>query len=215
MLKYCADSQDRLAAIVPACFWWRTSWVPSGLLQTYQQLRDKAQELKAMPQQLKVDLLKNRRFLASSAKARLKGPCVFGCTTSTAAHATSKARERWYRVPNPSPWPAIDPGNTLCMRCYAWGVSNPRARKRKMDKYGQGDTSIRVNQQYRICDLVNRPDLNGVLVTALHPPDDHDKVLVENHSGDRFRLHFDKLRAPCSDVGPPCPARATAKRRLG
>ena len=130
---------------------------------------------------------------------RLKGPCIFGCRTSGKTTALARRADRWQAVPSPSPWPGIRPGETLCMKCYAWGVSNPRARARRQRDGAQiGLPAIRVGHQYRLGDLRNRTDLNGKLVTVEFLPDDHDRVVVL--LGDvSIRVHSACLQNPVVD----------------
>ena len=80
------------------------------------------------------------------------------------------------------------------MRCYAWGVSNPRARKRKLHEAGlEGTDRVRKALHYRIINLGNRTDLNGLVVRAEMAPDDNGRVMV-SRSNQIYRLRQENLQ---------------------
>ena len=169
------------------------------MLETHQQLRDTASESRTVPSEMKVDNIRWKKRQATQER-RLKGPCIFGCQTSGKTGALARRSERWHAVPSPSPWPGIEPGETLCMKCYAWGVSNPKARAKRQRCEAQiGPPAIRVGHQYRLHNLRSRIELNGQLVTAEYLPDDNDRVVVL--MGDTaIRVHIDSLQNPAVPI---------------
>ena len=208
LIKFAAGTQERLNATMPACKWFKSTWASSGLLETHTQLRALADKEEAEPIALKVDFC-NWRKRKRPTKV-LTGPCVFGCTTSAKTAATSRAKERWCRVPKPSPWPGVKSGEVLCLRCYSWGIGNPKAKKRKAQAISIEECrhpAIRVGHQLRIDGLVNRLELNGGLCTVQNLPDDDDRVVVKQGQK-TLRLHRDNLITPNApmvvSVGPSC-----------
>ena len=184
LIKYASAMPDRLRTSVPGYRWWKSKWQASGMLETHTQLRRLHYTEAIEPNQMQIDHLRWRPRRVQR-KAPLQGPCVFGCTTSTNTIASARTRQRWYRVPAQSPWPGIPPGEVLCMKCYSWGISGPRARARKLAQPYQSDVvRIKIGSQYVIKDLANRTELNGRTVTALMLPDDLDRVMVK--CGDQY-----------------------------
>ena len=194
LLKFAAKSECRLNTQFPACRWFKVLWHPSGLMETQEQLRAFADKARANPAAMRVDTANWKRKKVPAKK--LAGPCIFGCTSSTHTAARGKDRELWYRVPNPSPWPEVSAGEVLCMKCYSWGVGNPKTRKRKAAEIAEPTpAAIKVGRQMRIVGLVNQHDLNGSLCMVANPPDDLDRVTV--FQGERIlRLRLDNLVAP-------------------
>jgi hypothetical protein len=202
LVKFAASEPDRLATKVPAYRWHKTCWVPSGMIETHQQLRELAQRARQCPKTMKVDTARWRK--RKSVKMPLSGPCIFGCPTSTKSTALARTRERWHKVPHPSPWPGVRAGEVLCMKCYNSGVVNPRTRKRKLQQLsGAGQVVLKVGQQYRLRGLRNRSDLNGKLVSLLYMPDDGGRVTVA-YCDSMLRVHLDHLAHPaellCEEV---------------
>ena len=120
---------------------------------------------------------------SNSKNILLTGPCLFGCSYSTTSSTKST---RWYRVPSPSPWPWVSSGETLCARCYSWGIGNPRAavraaaRKRPLPRVGDAmSRSLTVGRQVELQNLRNHLELNGMKATVTIPPDDAERVTVE------------------------------------
>ena len=201
LIRFAAQSPDRLGTVIPMFKWWKSKWIPSGMLESHIQLRQLPNIAPILPTDMKVDHQRWKRGRKEGVvpKQALTGPCVFGCATSLKATATAKSTQRWYRVPVPSPWPGIASGETLCMRCYAWGVSNPRARKRKQQAAGLGIASkVCKSSFYRIIGLSNRTDLNGLVCRAEMLPDDAGRVMVSCNS-QLYRLRQDNLQ-PASDA---------------
>jgi hypothetical protein len=158
-------------------------WKATGLLETHCQLRQLQNTEAIEPHQMQIDHLRWRPRLQK--KAPLRGPCTFGCTTSTFTMVRGYSLERWFRVPAQSPWPGVSPGEILCAKCYSWGIGGPRTRARKLARQRRDDTiCIRIGSQYVVKDLVNSAELNGRIVVALMLPDDNDRVMVK--CGDRY-----------------------------
>ena len=66
------------------------------------------------------------------------------------------------------------------MKCYSWGVGNPRASRRRRSAAVQThEVTIKVDGLYEVTGLINKTDVNGKVVKALARPDDQDRVLVE------------------------------------
>ena len=178
LIKFASKTTDRLRTTIPVCRWWKVKWHPSGMLETHQRLRQLSNVAPIGPDQLQVDYQRWKR--RKPPKVAITGPCIFGCTTSTKANPTSRAKQRWCHVPSPSPWPGVASGEVLCMKCYSWGVGNPRASRRRRSAAVQTqELTIKVDGLYEVTGLINKTDINGKVVKALARPDDQDRVLVE------------------------------------
>ena len=197
LIKFASKSVDRLRTNIPVCKWWKVKWYPSGMLEAHQQLRQLSNVAPIYPNQMQVDHQRWKRRRPPM-KVALTGPCIFGCTVSTKANPTSRAKERWCHVPSPSPWPGVASGEVLCMKCYSWGVGNPRAsmRRRKAAELPQ-DLTIKVGSLYEVTGLMNKIDLNGSVVKACARPDDPDRVLVK--LGERILRLAKHNLAPLAD----------------
>ena len=147
LLKFASLSPIRLCTAMPAYRWWQSKWKPSGLLETHQQLRECGARTRMPNADMRVDNLRWRPRKQVASKKTLTGPCIFGCRTSAQSTALARARGRWYRVPDPPPWPGVQPGETLCSRCYGWGIGNPRARQRKQQCVQRRQVVVRVGHQ--------------------------------------------------------------------
>ena len=177
LLKYAADSPERLFTSVPALSIPSMKWEPSGLISTAEMLC--AQPVQAAPS---VDFLQAKVKASSAAKKgkpKLSGPCVFGCNTSL----DCKKAVAWYRVPRPSPWPEIMPGEVICRRCYLWGVANRRAvsKRRLVDaqRAQPKRKTPRIGDTVTISGLVNAPQLNGRSAKVLLAEDDDGRILID------------------------------------
>jgi hypothetical protein len=190
-LRVAAQSRSRLCMAVPGCNWVKPSWMPSGMLTTLDQVRQVVANNCNLPAAPRVDHCNWRRSRAVN-QPRLRGPCIFGCETSSAAGCT---RIRWYRVPKPSPWPGVTSGETLCARCYSWGIGNKRRQRQAVvspEATGQDAQRFRVGLKVQIDGLLRCAELNGSTAIIQVPPDDADRVTVA--VGDRMvRLNCKNL----------------------
>ena len=58
--------------------------------------------------------------LSTMSKATRRGPCHFGCTTTTNIR---NGVQVWKATPQPSPWPNVGKNAALCNRCYCKGIA--------------------------------------------------------------------------------------------
>ena len=152
LVNFAATNADRMDAQIPLITVAGEHWQPSGLLETSQQMRRLVQ----------VDSYPNR--------PQRQGPCVFGCQPKATLSENSSVQ--WYAVPEPSPWPGIQPGENLCKRCYTWSRTALGKRQRTQSQLVVG-TIVKLNG------LISRPELNGRSAKIVAPPNDDQRITVQ------------------------------------
>ena len=195
LLRFVANSKDRLCTPIPAYPRFRTPWEPSGRITTVEQMRSQAQRNAGRPSRLKADFQQGRTPHGQTRQNSMKGPCLFGCTSSA---MTSSSGMAWYRVPAPSPWPGVKTGEILCRKCYLWGIANRKAaaargsRKRAQPAVSSSVRGLQIGTMVRIAGLMHATRFNGCHAEVHTAEDDSGKVVVRVHD-EQIRLDVSRL----------------------
>ena len=167
LVKFAAATVDKMDAQIPLLKVVAECWQPSGLLETVLQMRNLVQ----------VDYHPRR-----PRKRKRQGPCVFGCQPK--ATLSQNGSIQWYAVPEPSPWPGITPGETLCKRCYTLSRTSVGKRHRDESHFSilRPGHHTMVGRVVILQNLTSHPELNGRLASVVVPANDDDRVTVQIES---------------------------------
>ena len=180
MLKFAANSKEGLKTKMPVLSTFRTSWKPSGLVETHEQLQQKRAERRkgceGQKDVLKPDLVQRTPTIPK--KRRRGGLCTFGYADTS---RSDRSGPLWYAVPNPPPLAGLTAGETLCAKCHDWLVRNKRRRVRRgveEEAHEDAEEPKEPPRQAHFKDLQRRADLNGKAVEVITGPDEMGKFLV-------------------------------------
>ena len=74
-------------------------------------------------------------------KAIRRGPCFFGCPTTTNAR---NGVQIWKAPTTPTPWPKLPKSAALCNKCYCKGIA---LRRRTTEEASRSTNRLRVHEQ--------------------------------------------------------------------
>ena len=198
LLKLAANSTERLDQTIPLMRVQYNTWQSSGLLETAQQCKDFH----------KVDY---RPGMQNPRKRKRTGPCIFGCEPK--ATLSQNGSVQWYGVADPSPWPGIQPGETICKRCYTWAraVSSKRRRPLQPPASQLPRHPMAVDKGVRLHGLAARPELNGQMAQVAVPINDDGRITVRiQPTQELVRVRAERLQEFVRGVHREIPARVPA-----
>ena len=187
LIQYASEHDEKLSARIPMMGISAIKWQPTGLQQIIQQVRQTGKE------KIKTDVMQYKGPIRTKKKAR-EGPCIFGCLGKVSP--SQNGALQWYAVPNPSPWPGIQPGEVLCKKCYTWSRQAPnKSKKRKIQDGDEPPRGFQIGQKIVVRGLYNNVQYNGREGTVITAVDDNDKQTIRLGDGGCIRLCIDKMES--------------------